>query len=113
MQPERGDRLPARRRPGRFDSGELGYGPTISSTLYSTGNGDTLPITAAAPVPAPLGRTAVTFPGLVKIVSNGCVGTATWKTPKNLTPGLYTYFCRIHPFMRGAFRVTPGRSSKT
>jgi plastocyanin len=30
----------------------------------------------------------------------------TWETPKNLKPGTYTYFCRIHPFMRGAFRVT-------
>jgi plastocyanin len=29
----------------------------------------------------------------------------TWKTPKNLPTGTYTYFCRIHPFMRGAFRV--------
>jgi plastocyanin len=29
----------------------------------------------------------------------------TWRTPKNLRPGTYTYFCRIHPFMRGAFRV--------
>ena len=29
----------------------------------------------------------------------------TWSTPKNLKPGTYTYFCRIHPFMRGAFRV--------
>ena len=29
----------------------------------------------------------------------------TWKTPKNLKPGTYTYFCRVHPFMRGAFRV--------
>jgi len=29
----------------------------------------------------------------------------TWSTPKNLTKGTYTYFCRIHPFMRGAFRV--------
>jgi plastocyanin len=29
----------------------------------------------------------------------------TWKTPKSLTSGTYTYFCRIHPFMRGAFRV--------
>jgi plastocyanin len=28
-----------------------------------------------------------------------------WRTPKNLTPGDYTYFCRVHPFMRGAFRV--------
>ena len=29
----------------------------------------------------------------------------TWKTPKNLKSGTYTYFCRVHPFMRGAFRV--------
>lgn len=33
------------------------------------------------------------------------VGTDEWATPKNLKPGTYTYFCRIHPFMRGAFRV--------
>jgi hypothetical protein len=31
--------------------------------------------------------------------------TDTWETPKNLKPGTYTYFCRIHPFMRGSFRV--------
>jgi plastocyanin len=28
-----------------------------------------------------------------------------WETPKTLKAGTYTYFCRIHPFMRGAFRV--------
>jgi plastocyanin len=32
----------------------------------------------------------------------------TWKTPANLPPGTYTYFCRIHPFMRGSFRVVRG-----
>ena len=37
-------------------------------------------------------------------------GTDTWKTPANLPDGTYTYFCRIHPFMRGAFRVE-GQSS--
>ena len=30
---------------------------------------------------------------------------ATWRTPKRLRAGTYTYFCRVHPFMRGAFRV--------
>jgi hypothetical protein len=30
---------------------------------------------------------------------------ATWKTPRSLPAGTYTYFCRVHPFMRGAFRV--------
>jgi plastocyanin len=34
-------------------------------------------------------------------------GTDTWKTPADLPTGTYTYFCRIHPFMRGAFRVEP------
>ena len=32
-------------------------------------------------------------------------GRLEWQTPANLDPGTYTYFCRIHPFMRGAFRV--------
>jgi plastocyanin len=30
---------------------------------------------------------------------------ATWRTPKDLRAGTYTFFCRVHPFMRGAFRV--------
>ena len=30
----------------------------------------------------------------------------TWKTPKSLSAGTYSYFCRVHPYMRGAFRVT-------
>ena len=29
----------------------------------------------------------------------------SWATPANLKAGTYTYFCRVHPFMRGAFRV--------
>jgi hypothetical protein len=33
------------------------------------------------------------------------VGRLNWSTPSNLPPGTYTFFCRIHPFMRGVFRV--------
>ena len=29
----------------------------------------------------------------------------SWDTPKDLSAGTYSYFCRIHPFMRGAFKV--------
>jgi plastocyanin len=29
----------------------------------------------------------------------------TWTAPDNLKQGTYNYFCRIHPFMRGSFRV--------
>ena len=33
------------------------------------------------------------------------IGRLSWNTPTSLKPGVYTYFCRIHPFMRGVFRV--------
>jgi hypothetical protein len=33
------------------------------------------------------------------------IGKLDWSTPTNLKPGTYTYFCRIHPFMRGVFRI--------
>jgi hypothetical protein len=29
----------------------------------------------------------------------------TWSTPVDLGVGTYAYFCRVHPFMRGSFRV--------
>ncbi len=34
-------------------------------------------------------------------------GRLTWATPTNLPDGTYGYFCRVHPFMRGSFRVVP------
>ncbi|HMT05610.1 MAG TPA: hypothetical protein PKD76_08705 [Solirubrobacterales bacterium] len=33
------------------------------------------------------------------------VGYTQWSTPNTLPKGTYTFFCRIHPLMRGAFRV--------
>jgi hypothetical protein len=60
------------------------------------------------------GETGIAYPladGPVQFDSNTlgtrtpAVGTNEWTTPPNLKPGTYTYFCRIHPFMRGAFRV--------
>lgn len=31
----------------------------------------------------------------------------TWATPPDLDPGVYAYYCRLHPAMRGAFEVVP------
>jgi hypothetical protein len=95
---------------GGFDSGELGFGPTISEDSYSGASKTSIPFTAVVDIPAkptdcaPIGA-------LLNFIKNGCVGSATWKTPKNLSPGTYTYFCRVHPFMRGAFRVVPGKKT--
>jgi hypothetical protein len=33
------------------------------------------------------------------------VGRLSWNTPKSLPPGTYTFYCRIHPWMRGVFRI--------
>jgi hypothetical protein len=33
------------------------------------------------------------------------IGRLSWSTPKTLKPGTYTFYCRIHPFMRGVFRI--------
>jgi hypothetical protein len=33
------------------------------------------------------------------------IGRLSWNTPANLKPGTYTFYCRIHPFMRGTFRI--------
>src|SRR3954447_3512395 len=35
------------------------------------------------------------------------IGKISWQTPKNLDPGISSYFCRVHPFMRGSFRIKP------
>jgi hypothetical protein len=35
------------------------------------------------------------------------VNRTTWSTPSNLPVGTHTFFCRIHPLMRGAIRVKP------
>ena len=45
------------------------------------------------------------FPYAGAIVQQAAAGRAEWSTPNNLATGTYTYFCRVHPFMRGAYRI--------
>jgi plastocyanin len=39
------------------------------------------------------------------LATGPAAGRDTWTVPRGFGPGTYTYFCRIHPFMRGSFRV--------
>jgi len=43
--------------------------------------------------------------GELGVVGPPTAGRIDWTTPADLPDGTYTYFCRIHPLMRGAFRV--------
>ena len=94
-----------------FDSGELGYGPTVNLKGFFPGGDDGVRMTAAEPNPAPAAKCGEPN-GLMGVIRVGCVGRTSWKTPKNLKPATYAYFCRIHPYMRGSFRVVPKKKLK-
>ncbi len=38
-------------------------------------------------------------------IGTPAVNQLSWSTPTTLKPGTYTFYCRIHPWMRGVFRV--------
>jgi plastocyanin len=67
------------------------------------------PCTATTGIAYPLANGGSTFDsGELGFGPPGFTAAAnrqTWSTPPGLSQGTYTYFCRIHPFMRGAFRI--------
>jgi hypothetical protein len=66
------------------------------------------PCNGATGIAYPIADSDVQFEsGTLGSVNPPATGALQWKTPDNLAPGTYTYFCRIHPFMRGSFRVKP------
>jgi plastocyanin len=65
------------------------------------------PCNQATGIAYPLADGDVTFDsGQLGQAGPPTAGRLDWPTPDNLPVGTYTYFCRIHPFMRGAFTVT-------
>lgn len=53
----------------------------------------------------PLSNGKVSFDsGELRLGTPG-VGRIKWSTPTGLEPGTYTFYCRIHPLMRGVFRI--------
>ena len=77
--------------------------------IYHTITACAAPCTGAPGIAYPLANGQVDFdsgqlgygpPGLTAAVNRD-----RWSSPDGLADGTYTYFCRIHPFMRGAFRV--------
>ncbi|MEA2406392.1 MAG: hypothetical protein QOE69_511 [Thermoleophilaceae bacterium] len=77
------------------DGDEIYHSITSCKAPCNRSTGIAYPI-ADGPVQFESGQLGSQLPG---------VGRVDWTTPTNLKSGTYTYFCRIHPFMRGAFRV--------
>ena len=67
-----------------------------------------LPCNASTGIAYPLANAPIEFDsGQLGNFGAPTAGRLTWSTPSNLPLGTYSFFCRVHPFMRGAFRVVP------
>jgi hypothetical protein len=91
-----------------FDSPK-GLDPARS--IYHTITGCKSPCNKATGIAYPIADGEATFDsgelGYGPRQATAAANRVEWRTPKTLAPGTYSYFCRVHPFMRGAFRVTP------
>jgi plastocyanin len=112
-------------RPGDLSlSGEARNPPTVSAgetvffrnwdsaaQIYHSITACKNPCTASTGISYPLADGPVDFDsGQLGYGPSGLTAAAnrdSWETPSDLAPGTYTYFCRVHPFMRGALRVKP------
>jgi plastocyanin len=80
-----------------------------SKNIFHTITACRAPCTASTGIAFPLANGPTVFDsgelGFGPVGFTPAANRKEWQTPTNLADGTYTYFCRIHPFMRGAFRV--------
>lgn len=74
-------------------------------SIFHTITGCRYPCTASTGISYPIANGPVSFSSGELGDGSPAIGSVSWKTPTNLPPGTYTYFCYVHPFMRGAFRI--------
>lgn len=81
----------------------------LANGIWHTITSCALPCNGATGIAYPLADAEVQFDsGQLGNAGPPTAGRLTWDTPTDLEPGTYAYFCRVHPFMRGAFRVSDG-----
>ena len=78
----------------------------LNNGVWHTITACAAPCNASTGVAYPLADAAIPFDsGQLGVAGPPTAGRVTWTTPADLPEGTYTYFCRIHPAMRGAFRI--------
>lgn len=83
-----------------IDAPVSGYGTWHSITACA------LPCNQTTGVAYPLADGPIEFDsGQLGNDGQPTAGRLSWTTPADLPPGTYSFFCRVHPFMRGVFRV--------
>ena len=96
-----------------FTNYDATIGMAPRSSAYHTITACKAPCTGSTGIAYPLANAKVQFdsgelgygPGIGGSKLTPAANRNTWKTPRTLPTGTYTFFCRIHPFMRGSFRV--------
>ncbi|MSY18011.1 MAG: hypothetical protein F2735_01610 [Actinobacteria bacterium] len=84
----------------RNDDASLGKGQWHTITACKA------PCTGGTGIAYPVADADIAFDsGQLGVGGPPTAGRISWSTPTTLPVGTYTYFCRIHPAMRGAFRI--------
>ncbi|HEY2635876.1 MAG TPA: hypothetical protein VGI54_00690, partial [Solirubrobacteraceae bacterium] len=83
----------------------LNPAPEYMNSIFHTITSCKSPCGLDTGISYPLANGAGNYDSAQLGVGTPAVGRLTWSTPAGLKPGTYTYFCRIHPFMRGTFRI--------
>lgn len=80
-----------------------------AKSAYHTITSCALPCTASTGIAYPLEDGEFIFDsgqlGFGPAFATPAANRNNWETPASLPEGTYAYFCRVHPFMRGSFRV--------
>jgi plastocyanin len=86
----------------KFVNSDFNVGPGEWHTITACQS----PCNAQTGIAYPLANGSIDFDsGELGLGGPPTANRTSWSTPANLPIGTYTYFCRIHPFMRGSFRV--------
>jgi plastocyanin len=91
-------------QPGMADEDQVWHSITSCKAPCNKGSGIGYPL-ANGPVKFDSGQLGFGTGGSSEVTT----GTDEFRTPPISKAGTYTYFCRIHPFMRGSFRVKKPR----
>ena len=76
-----------------------------SQTIWHSITACRAPCNLTTGISYPLANGAGGFDSAQLGVGTPASGKLSWSTPAKLKPGTYTFYCRIHPFMRGVFRI--------
>jgi hypothetical protein len=92
---------------GAFDglAGALNPSPFYLQSIFHTVTSCQKPCGRNYGIAYPLANGAGNFDSGELGIGTPGIGTVSWNTPTGLKPGTYTFFCRIHPWMRGVFQV--------